>query len=432
MFVQSQVHVRTGRDGVISRRGLLRTLGAGAALGMITWREALALHADELRRQGRACILLFMQGGPSHLETFDPKPGTPTGGPTRAMATAVPGIQIAEGWTRLAQEMRDVALIRSMTNREGEHARAIYQLHTGYAPGGALRHPTLGSIVSSQIAPQEFDLPHFVTIGGRGPNLGLGAGYLGNAFSPFVVNNPNQLPSNLQTPNGINRERFGRRLDLMRDLEEDFANSGTRARVQQHQTLYDSAARMVRSPNLQAFDLAQERDAVRDRYGRTTFGQGCLLARRLVEAGVTCVEVEMGNWDTHQDNFTRTRALVDQTDPGFAALLSDLRERRLLERTLVIWMGEFGRTPRINANTGRDHWPGAFSIALAGAGIRGGRVIGATDESGARVTQRPVTVPDLFCTFCQALGVNPRREIRTSIGRPMRIVDGGQSVRELF
>src|SRR5262249_55484075 len=162
------------------------------------------------------------------------------------------------------------------------------------------------------------------------------------------------------------------------------------------------------------------------------FGQGCLLARRLVEAGVTFVEVESNGWDTHQDNFTRTRNLSETVDPAFAALVSDLRERGMLQRTLVIWMGEFGRTPRINPNTGRDHFPRAFSAALAGGGVRGGQVIGATSATGTDVTQRPVTVPDLFCTYCHALGIDPRREVMTPVGRPIRVVDGGQPVRELF
>jgi hypothetical protein len=430
MTVHSVMHVQTGRDGVLSRRTFLRGVGAGAAgLGLLGWRDAVALHADELRRQGRACILLFMRGGPSQFETFDPKPGAATGGPTQAVSTAAPGVRIAEGWTRLARELGDVALVRSLTNREGEHARAIYQLHTGYAPGGAVRHPTFGATAAREVAPQDFDLPAFVRVGRA---LAPGSGFLGPAYAPFVVPDPNRLPAHVRLPGGVGGGRFGRRLGLMRELEEDFAEAGGRGRVEQHGTLYGRAARLVRSPRLGAFDLSLERDAVRDRYGRTPFGQGCLLARRLVEQGVTFVEVELNGWDTHQDNFTRTRALVDRADPAFAALVADLRERGLLARTLLVWMGEFGRTPRINPSGGRDHFPRAFSVALAGGGVRGGRAVGATGATGAEVADRPVTVPDLFCTFCQALGINPRRERLTPLGRPVRIVDGGQPVRELF
>jgi uncharacterized protein (DUF1501 family) len=425
------LHVQTSRDGIVSRRAFLRATAAGAALGVLGWKDAVALHADELRRRQRACVLLFMRGGPRQFETFDPKPGHASGGPTRAIDTAVPGIRIAENWTNVAREMRELAIIRSMTNREGEHQRATYPMHTGYAPLGALRHPSLGSIVASEIAPREgFDLPHFVSVGNRFTTIG--SGFLGMNYAPFVVASANQMPANATLPGGVSNTRFGRRLDLMRDLEADFAQAGGARRVADHRSVYDGAANLVRSPRLQAFDLSRESNATRDRYGRSAFGQGCLLARRLVEAGVTFVEVELNGWDTHRDNFETTKRLSEQADAGFAALIRDLRERGRLERTLVIWMGEFGRTPRINPNNGRDHYPRAFSAVLAGAGIRGGQVLGATSAGGNEVRERPVPVADLFCTFCHALGIDPRKENATPIGRPIRLVDGGQAVRELF
>jgi Protein of unknown function (DUF1501) len=430
MALQTLTQVQTNRDGVVSRRSFLRSVAAGAAVGALGWKDALTLHAQQLQQRGQSCILLFMRGGPSQFETFDPKPGHANGGPTQAIETAVPGIRIAEGWTNVAREMRDIAIVRSMNNREGEHQRAVYQMHTGYLPLAALRYPSIGSIVASEIAPRDFDLPSFVSVGNRVGTIG--SGFLGMAHAPFVVGDPNRMPANLERPAFVNQARFDRRLDLMHDLESEFAQSGGQARVQEHRSVYSGASRLVRSPRVQAFDLAQETDTVRDRYGRNSFGQGCLLARRLVETGVTFVEVELNGWDTHQENFTATRRLSEQADAGFAALIRDLRERNRLERTLVIWMGEFGRTPRINPNNGRDHYPRAFSIALAGAGIRGGRVIGATSDGGNDVTQRPVGVADLFCTFCQSLGIDPRKENVTPIGRPIRLVDGGQPVRELF
>jgi hypothetical protein len=431
MTLQPFMHIQTNRDGVLSRRSFLARVGVGAAgLGLLSWKDAVTLNATELRRRGMACILLFMRGGPSQLETFDPKPGVANGGPTQSIQTSVNGIRIAEGWTNLAQRMGDISLIRSMTSREGEHQRAAYQMHTGYIPAGGVKFPTLGSIVANEIAPREFDLPHFVSIGNRLATIG--SGFLGASVAPFVVPNANQMPTNSELPTGTNVARFNRRLELMRQLEEDFAASGGGARVQDHRTLYTSAAQMVRSPRLQAFDLSQETAAVRNRYGRTPFGQGCLLARRLIEAGVTFVEVESNGWDTHQNNFERTRALVETVDPAFATLVSELKTLGRLDRTLVIWMGEFGRTPRINPRNGRDHFPRAFSVALAGGGIKGGRVIGATSADGTTVTQRPVTVADLFCTFCRSLSINPRKENITPIGRPIRIVDGGQPINELF
>jgi hypothetical protein len=424
------MQLRTGPEGVLSRRRFLHRLGAGAAtLGVLGWKEAVTLNAAQLRKQGLSCILMFMRGGPSQFETFDPKPGHANGGPTKAIETAAPGIRIAEHWPEVAKVMKEITLIRSLNNREGEHQRATYQLHTGYIPAGGVRHPSLGAIVAHEIGPKEFDLPHFVSVGG-GRFGGIGAGFLGARYAPFVVGSPNSMPNNVALP--VEADRYNRRLELLKDLEADFAAAGARARVEQHQALTQSAAQLVLSPELKAFDLNQEKSETRDRYGRTVFGQGCLLARRLVEAGVTFVEVDSNGWDTHQDNFNRSKQLAGQVDPGFAALVADLKERGLLERTLVIWMGEFGRTPRINGNTGRDHYPRAFNVAVAGAGIRGGQVIGATSDAGTDIARRPVSVADLFCSFCQALKINPRKENIANFGRPMKIVEGGEVVKELF
>jgi hypothetical protein len=431
MTLQSLMHVQTTGAGVVSRRSFLRRVAVGAAgLGALGWRDAVALHADELRKKGMACILLFMRGGPSQFETFDPKPGTDHGGPTKAIPTTVNGIQVAEHWPRTARALQDIALVRSLTNKEGEHQRATYQLHTGYVPLASIKHPSLGALVASEIAPPEFDLPHFVSIGNRLTTLG--SGFLGMKYAPFIVQNPQQMPTNVALPGGVNDKRFGRRLDLLKDLERDFAEAGGAPRVEEHRAVYGNASQMVLSPRMKAFDVSQEKDAVRDRYGRSGFGQGCLLARRLVESGVTFVEVESNGWDTHLDNFERVKTLSSTVDPGLAALVGDLKERGMLERTLVIWMGEFGRTPKINANTGRDHYPRAFSVALAGGGIRGGQAIGATSADGTDVKERPVTVADLFCTFCQALKINPRKENIGTLGRPIKIVDGGAPVKELF
>ena len=431
MTLQSFLHLQTNRDGVIHRRAFLRRVGAGAAaFGALGWMDAVAMSAEEMRKNNMACILLFMRGGPSQMETFDPKPGVANGGPTKAISTAVSGIQIAEPWTNVAGAMKDIALIRSMTNREGEHQRATYQLHTGYVPMGAVKFPSLGSIVASEIGPKEFDLPHFISIGQRATTIG--SGFLGTQYAPFVVANANQMPTNVALPRGVTDKRLNRRLGLLDDLEKDFAEAGGARQVEEHRTLLGSASNLVTSPRLKAFDLAQEKDAVRDKYGRNGFGQGCLLARRLIEQGVTFVEVESNGWDTHQDNFNRTKKLGETVDPAFAALLSDLKERGRLDRTLVIWMGEFGRTPKINGNTGRDHFPRAFNVALAGGGIKGGKTIGSTTADGMAVKDRPVSVADLFCTFCQVFKINPRKENMSTVGRPIKIVDGGKPVNELF
>jgi uncharacterized protein (DUF1501 family) len=415
------------RDGAVSRRGFLRRVGAGgAALGALSWFDCLTLHADELRKAHKACILLWMAGGPSQFETFDPKPGAETQGPTRAIATAAPGIRIAEHWTRTAGVAGDLAFIRSMTSKEGNHGRATYLLHTGYSPSGGIVHPGFGSLAAAELGPADFDLPHFVSI--LGPSVG--PSFLGVRVAPFIVSDANRSPDNLATP--VAGERLQRRLDLLKELEVPFARSGAGEQVRDHEAIYGQTAQMVLSPRVKAFDLKAEPEQVREAYGRSPFGQGCLMARRLVEAGVTFVEVQSSGWDTHGDELPALKKLIPPVDQATAVLLADLKERGLLDSTLVVWMGEFGRTPRVNLTAGRDHFPKAFNVALAGCGIKGGLAVGATDSLGTEVAERPVTVPDLFCTFCKALGINPLKENQSNVGRPLKIVDGGQAVDEVF
>ena len=429
---QSIVQVSLDGAGVLRRRGFLKAVGLGLGASAVSFTDWMAAHAGELRSRQKAMILLWMNGGPSQFETFDPKPDHPNGGETSAIETSVPGIRITQGWERVAGVMQDVALIRSMTNKEGNHQRATYQLHTGYTPTASVKHPSFGASTARELADPEFDLPHLVQIGGGNLIPGSGAGFLGTAYEPFRVNDPSRPPSN--SAPAVSRGRFDRRLGLLSGLEESgFGSSGGGDVVREHQALYSQTAGMVRSPRMKAFDLGEEPEALRDLYGRNPFGQGCLLARRLVETGVTFVEVRSpGNWDTHVDQADRLSGLIPPVDQGFAALITDLKERGLLDSTLVVWMGEFGRTPKINANAGRDHFPRAFNLAAAGCGIRGGQVIGSTTPDGTDVADSPVTVPDLLSTFCHALGVDPTIEHMSPIGRPMKIVDGGSPVSALF
>jgi len=367
-----------------------------------------------------------MAGGPSQFETFDPKPGAETQGPTRAIATAAPGIAVAEHWSKTAGVTRELAVIRSMTSKEGNHGRATYLLHTGYAPSGGIVHPGFGAIAASELGAEAFDLPRFVSI--QGPSAG--PSFLGVQHAPFIVSDPNRPPDNLAS--AVGKERLDRRLGLLKELETPFAREGAAEQVRDHQTLYGQTAQMVLSPRVKAFDVSAESDKVRDVYGRSPFGQGCLMARRLIEAGVTFVEVQSSGWDTHGTELPTLKKLIPPVDQGTAALIADLKVRGLLDNTLVVWMGEFGRMPRINLTAGRDHFPSAFNAVLAGCGVKGGQVIGATNALGTEVSDRPVTVPDLFCTFCRALGINPRHENQTNVGRPLKIVEGGQAVQEVF
>jgi len=411
----------------LSRRGFLRraSVSAAAAGGLLGFRDRLGLQAAELRKQGRAMILLWMSGGPSQFETFDPKPGTEHGGPTQAIETSVSGIRIAKGWEQTAKVMDDIALIRSMTNKEGNHQRATYQLHTGYIPSGSVKHPSLAANIAKELAPPDLELPAVVSVG-----LTQGAGFLGVDYEPFMVREAGRLPENVAA--GVPEPRFRRQLALLSKLEEGFAERGGAQQVTNHRGIYEKASRMVLSPNTQAFDLSGEPESLKQQYGETPFGRGCLLARRLVEADVTCIEVRSNGWDTHDDNFATTSRLAGEVDPAMAALIADLKQRGLLETTVVLCIGEFGRTPRITPRVGRDHYPRVFSAVIAGGGVRGGQVIGSSTADGTEIADQPVTVNDLFTSVCTALHVDPARENASPLGRPMKIVDGGEVIPELF
>ncbi len=429
-YQQHHVHVQTNRRRVVRRRDFLRTVGSTAlASGAVSWIDAISLSADQLRARGKACILLWMAGGPSQFETFSPKPGHANGGETKAIATAVPGIHIAENLPHVAKVTDKLAIIRSVTSKEGSHPRASFLMHHGYLPMGGVKFPTLGSNVIHQIGNRQSELPGFVRVGARARNAGDG-GFLGVEFDPLVLSNPQRPPENTQPT--TSRARYNRRINLLQKIETDFGAVEGANIVADHRKLVERSADMILSSQMSAFAIEEESTQIREAYGETQFGAGCLLARRLIESGVTFVEVVSGGWDTHQDNFERHRDLTGQIDRPMARLISELKERGLLDNTLVIWMGEFGRTPRVNARGGRDHYPKAFNVALAGGGIRGGQVIGATNASGTQVSDQPVEVNDLFRSVYHALAIDPDEENMSLVGRPIKLVDGGTVVQELF
>jgi uncharacterized protein (DUF1501 family) len=426
-----QTFLKMGKERICSRRDLLRGISAsGLAAGALSWQDRVAAGAAALRAEGKACILLWMQGGPSQFETFDPKPGHANGGETKAISTSVPGIQISENLPQLAKVMKHLAVVRSMSSKEGSHPRATFLLHSGNLPNPSVQYPALGSLAAAEIGNKKCELPAYVHIGGGRQVGSIGGGYLGREFDPFKQPSADQLPAN--TSPTTSNARYNRRLTLLEQLETDYAAGAGGSDVIDHQKVYETAARMIQSPRMTAFDLTKESDKMRDAYGRTPFGSGCLLARRLLETGVTFVEVALDGWDTHFDNFAKHKELTGKVDGPAAQLILDLQQRGMLDKTLVIWMGEFGRTPLINPRGGRDHFPKAFNLALAGGGIRGEQVIGSTDASGSEVAQRPVTVPDLFRTLSTVLGIDPDRERETPGGRPVKNVDGGELVKELL
>jgi Protein of unknown function (DUF1501) len=420
--------VAVNRSHVVGRRDFLRGISlAGLAAGTLSWTDLMTANADELRKKGKACILLWMSGGPSQFETFSPKPDHPNGSSTKAIGTSVPGIQIAENFPLLAKSMKDLAIIRSMTSKEGSHPRGTFLMHTGYIPSASVKYPSFGAVVAHEIGDPKSDLPSFVRVGGRA-QTGSNGGFLGVQYDPFDIQNPAAMPTNTIPTTSV--DRYRRRLDLLGKLEQDFAKTAPQE-VIDHQKQYEGTAKMILSPSMKAFDLSQEPDAMREGYGKTQFGNACLLARRLIESGVTFIEIDLGGWDTHADNFAKTKELAGQVDQPFSQLIADLKRRGLFDSTVIMWMGEFGRTPIVNPRGGRDHYPRAFNAVLAGGGLRGGQVIGETDKSGSEITSNAVTVQDLFQTVCKSLKIEAAKENMSPIGRPIKVVDGGKPVKEL-
>jgi hypothetical protein len=423
-------------DPLPSRRSWLRGVAVGGlGLSVSGWFDALARAAADHPRRKRACILLWMTGGPSTIDLWDLKPGHDNGGPFRPIPTSVPGLRIGEHLPKLARCMHRVAVVRSMSTKEGDHGRASYLLRTGYLPRGAVQYPTLGALAAHEQADTSADLPPHVRLAPPNRNdakgLGDGSGFLGPQYAPLVVGDAGAESSadeslrvpNLERPDGLTGDEFDARVGLLNRMDREFAAARPNAATEAHRASYHHALRLMRPEAARVFDLAAEPANVREAYGRTQFGQGCLLARRLVEARVPFVEVGLEGWDTHNQNFERVARLAQTLDAGWSALLRDLGERGLLDSTLIVWMGEFGRTPVINAGAGRDHFPHAWSVVLAGGGIKGGQAVGRTSRDGLAVEDRPTSAPDLMATVFRALGIDPRKQNPSNVGRPVRLAD---------
>ncbi len=417
---------------LFGRRDFLR-IGSLGALGITLDTVLRAKPAKDI-----SCIVLWQSGGCGHQDTFDMKPDAPSEyrGEFKPIPTNVPGIQICEHLPFTAKQADKFTILRSMRSKENNHERAINYLLTGYLPLSTLEFPSMCSVIAKERGPKN-GLPPYVAIPNTFPSYG--GGYLGGEYNPFIAGDPNVTGykvRDLTLAADVDWSRLGNRRWLLQKMDAKFrtmdANRDFDALDAFHQRAYD----LMSSPAAKkAFDIEAESPSLRERYGRTPVGQGALLGRRLVEGGVRFVTVAKGwlNYDTHGDNFNiMKKVLLPEFDRAFAALLEDLHERGMLDTTLVIAMGEFGLTPKINAAAGRDHHCKAWSICLAGAGISGGRVLGSTDATATEVTSLPVEPEDLLYTIYTVLGVDPTREYQTPIGRPSKIVNGGHLVPELL
>lgn len=444
-----------------TRRDCLRSiLALGVSAGSAcSWSQCLGAHLQAAGKQ-KHLIVLWMPGGPSQLDTFDMKPGHANGGSFQEIATAVPGMRISEHLPRLAKLTKHLALVRSMQTKEGDHSRGTFLVRTGHRPGAPVKVPSLPASLAQELSDSSSDVPGYVSIL---PNsfinpAAFSAGFLGAAREPLTVGGaPTFDPAaagpsdgqaasdrpadlrvdNLLPPDDLDQRRLARRKAYWNLLQSSYGAGERTGAAATHDTVYRRAMQLAESRLAGAFDLQQESDRVRRAYGVSPFGQGCLMARRLIEHGVPVIEVSLSGmagglgWDSHADNFNIVKNLSQELDIGWSQLMMELEERGLLESTTIAWMGEFGRTPEINANGGRDHFPDAWSCVLAGGSVAGGAIIGKTSDDGKEVVDRPVSVPELLATISAAVGVDPHRENVSDEGRPIKIVDG-QPIRELL
>jgi uncharacterized protein (DUF1501 family) len=436
----------------MNRRHFMKHVAGFSALALpgLQFLRNIQANAQELRRRNKSIIILWMGGGPATIDIWDLKPGRPTGGEFREMNTAVSGIKISEHMPKVAEQMRNLTIIRSLTTTEGDHNRGRTLMHTSYTPNPALSFPSIGSVAAHEIPKlsgyRDISLPNYIAVGGGAD----GPGFLGMTYAPFSVQNPGSPPENIRPPQNVANgpegdERIRRRQRLFYTFEEQFSASraphlGVKDRdkfadgSKAHQDIYKKGFSLVASKEGKVFDLKGEPTRLMESYGNNNFGRSALMARRLVEAGVSAVEINLGGWDTHQQTFRAHSTNLQPTlDKAMGTLVKDLVDRGMWQNTVLVWMGEFGRTPRINQNAGRDHWARCWSVVVGGGAIRGGQVYGSTDEDGMAVATNPVKVGDLFATLYRGLGIDPTTQIRDPIGRPFAIAGGnGRPVEALF
>jgi len=419
---------------ILSRRALVRRM-ASAALGVsvydaLGWQAGSRCVAAAGGGHDVNVIFLQMRGAMSHLDTFDPKPGREEQGDTKAIKTQIAGVQFGEHLPKLAGLAGHLAVLRGMTTETGAHEQATYLMRTSYTALNSIVHPSMGAWTLHSQGKTAKDLPGFVLVGNG--NEHPGAGFLDPSYTPVPVADPDRGLENTTQPAYLTDSQFKRRLSLADQIDKKFKASHAGPQIAAYNQMYKDATRLLGSTDLEAFDLSKESDKARARYGDSKFGKGCMLARRLVESGVRCVEVELGGWDMHRDIFDDLAEKVGDLDAGMSALLADLAERGLLSSTLVVLATEFGRTPTINQNAGRDHHPAVFSCALAGAGIKGGTVFGASDERGFHPDDGAVTVADFNTTIAHAAGLPYTKEFSAPNGRPFKIGGGGDPIKAVL
>lgn len=427
-------------DGM-SRRHFMRHLSASAAtIPALNFISHVQANAAQLKKNQKSCILMWMSGGPPTIDIWDLKPGSKNGGEFSPIATKG-DLQISEHMPRTAQVMDNLSVVRAMSTREADHGRGRYYMHTTYVPNPTVVHPAFGSVVSYELGSKrsELEIPAFVSIGGGGSS----PGFLGMSHAPFLVDSSGRI--NNSDMGGLSPDRLQRRLAMLEEVEDNFIRSQRGESGQSHKDVYGKAVNLMTSKQMDAFKIDQEPAELLAKYtgapaqggmmgGGGQFGRSLVMARRLVETGVPFVEVDFGGWDLHADVFnTLKNQRLPQLDAGIAGLTQDLKDRGMLDDTVLVWMGEFGRTPRINGDTGRDHWAKSWSVMIGGGGLKGGVAVGETNKDGDDIASGQTYQPgDIWATAAQALGI-PLDTVHTSKrGRPMKLANGGTPIKELI
>ena len=389
------------------------------------FRNQLASSLDRLgvdsKAKAKRCVVLWMEGGPSQLDTFDPKPGTANGGPIRSLSTAADNLEISHYLPKIAEKMDQLSVVRNLTSPEGEHVRATHYLHTGFKFVPSFPRPSFGSVVSS--VNEDLDFPKYVSLGSQG----FGPAFLGPRNGPFSIENLGQAKSLLDR---IRRRTS--RLDLLTALDHSFSKNIDDPAVEQRRAQFEKIQRMATTQFSNALDIERYSTNEQNRYGNHEFGRRCLAARKLLELGVNFVEVQLNGWDTHQQNFRNVERLCRQLDQPFAALVEDLKQNGMFEDTVIVWMGEFGRTPNINSQAGRDHFPRCTPVVVGGGPFKTGFVEGATSENGMSIVGQSHTVADLFATLYSAFGIEPDKEFTTDFGSPTTATEDGKIITSLL
>lgn len=414
----------------MSRRHFMSHMAGAAALAApaTMFANTLLANAADMRKRHKACILLWMGGGPSTIDLWDLKPGAATGGPFRPIATSADGVQICEHLPLMAKQMHHMSIVRSMSTREADHMRGRYYMHTGYVPNPNVEHPSYGAVIAHELADQVpgLEIPPFVSVGGGS----VGPGFLGMTWAPFVVNSNGQMRD---LDMGVDPSRVEQRLAMLGAIEGRFIGDQRGGSAEDHRKVVGKTVKLMTSKQMEAFKVTKEPADVRERYGNTGFGRGCLMARRLVETGVPFVEVDLGGWDNHGGIFpTLENQKLPELDRAMSALVSDLADRGMLDDTAIVWMGEFGRTPNINGGGGRDHWARSWSVVVGGAGFQRGLAVGETSADGKDVVSEAYTSQDLMASVLKALGISLETTFTAKNGRPMKIANSGKVIKELF